>query len=103
MSARTVSGESFTMGAPSGDAPLSFSAFVLGLASTALIHLGVHEHPETNTVTIDLVLARQSIDVLAMLREKTRGNLSSDEEELFSSVLSDLQLRFVEKSNAKKA
>lgn len=91
-------GESFTM---SSEAPLSFSAFVLGLASTALIHLGVHEHPELGTVTVDLTLARQSIDVLAMLRDKTRGNLSAEEEQLFASILSDLQLRFVEKSNAK--
>jgi hypothetical protein len=91
-------GENFTM---SSEAPLSFSAFVLGLASTALIHLGVHEHPELGAVTVDLTLARQSIDVLTMLREKTRGNLSAEEEQLFASILSDLQLRFVEKSNAK--
>jgi hypothetical protein len=44
------------------------------------------------------VLARQSIDVLTLLREKTRGNLTPDEEQLFSSVLTDLRMRFVEKS-----
>ncbi|HEY1089157.1 MAG TPA: DUF1844 domain-containing protein [Archangium sp.] len=97
MSAKT--GETFTMAADDGQ--LSFSAFVLGLASSALIHLGAHENPETGTMTVDLVLARQSIDVLAMLREKTRGNLTADEEHLFNSVLADLRLRFVEKSNAK--
>lgn len=91
-------GESFTM----VEEQLSFSAFVLGLASTALIHLGVHEHPETGTVTVDLTLARQSIDVLAMLREKTRGNLTGEEEKLFGSILSDLQFRFVEKSAGKR-
>ncbi|MFZ5440862.1 MAG: DUF1844 domain-containing protein [Myxococcota bacterium] len=91
-------GESFTM----VEEQLSFSAFVLGLASTALIHLGVHENPETGAVTIDLTLARQSIDVLSMLREKTRGNLTADEDRLFSSILSDLQLRFVEKSTSGK-
>ncbi len=94
-----TSGETFTM-QPSGE-QLTFSAFVLGLASSALIYLGVHENPETKSITVDLVLARQSIDVLALLREKTRGNLSAEEEQLFSSVLSDLRLRFVEKSNAK--
>ena len=94
-----TSGESFTM--QSSGEQLTFSAFVLGLASSALIHLGVHQHPETGQVTVDLSLARQSIDVLALLREKTRGNLSAEEEQLFSSVLSDLRLRFVEKSNAK--
>lgn len=93
-------GETFTMRADDGQ--LSFSAFVLGLASSALIHLGAQENPETGGVTVDLVLARQSIDVLAMLREKTRGNLSADEEHLFNSVLADLRLRFVEKSTAQK-
>ena len=83
------------------DAPgLSFSAFVLGLASTTLIHLGAAAHPESGSMTVDLELARQSIDVLVMLREKTRGNLSADEEQLFASVLTDLRMRFVEKSSA---
>ena len=59
------------------------------------------QNPETQTIAVDLVQARQSIDVLALLREKTKGNLSAEEEQLFSSVLSDLRLRFVEKSNAK--
>lgn len=98
MSAKT--GETFTM--REDDGALSFSAFVLGLASSALIHLGVQENPETEAIAVDLVLARQSIDVLAMLREKTRGNLSPEEEQLFNSVLADLRIRFVEKSAAQK-
>jgi hypothetical protein len=89
--------ESFTI----TDDTLTFSAFVLGLATSALIHLGVHENPDTGSNTIDLVLAHQSIDVLSLLREKTRGNLTAEEDQLFGSVLSDLQLRFVEKSNTK--
>ena len=93
-----TTGETFTM---QGGEQLTFSAFVLGLASSALIHLGVHQNPETGAVSIDLTLARQSIDVLAMLREKTRGNLSTEEEQLCSSVLADLRLRFVEKSNTR--
>jgi hypothetical protein len=80
------------------DEALTFSAFVLGLASSALIHLGVQENPETGKLSVDLTLARQSIDVLALLREKTRGNLTADEEQLFGSILSDLQLRFIAKS-----
>lgn len=93
-----TTGETFTM---HGGEQLTFSAFVLGLASSALIHLGVHQNPETGSVNVDLISARQSIDVLALLREKTRGNLSAEEEQLFSSVLADLRLRFVEKSNSK--
>lgn len=93
-----ASGESFTM--RNGE-ELTFSAFVLGLASSALIHLGVHQHPETGQIQANLTLARQSIDVLALLREKTRGNLSAEEEQLFNSILVDLRLRFVEKSSSK--
>lgn len=91
-------GNTFVMAAQSE--ALSFSAFILGLASTALVHLGATPHPETNTLTVDLVLARQSIDALNMLREKTRGNLSAEEEQLFTSVLTDLRMRFVDKSSS---
>ncbi len=84
------------------DEGLTFSAFVLGLASSALIHLGVAPNPETGAVTVELSLARQSIDVLSLLREKTRGNLSADEEQLFTSVLTDLRMRFVEKSSPQR-
>jgi hypothetical protein len=78
---------------------LTFSAFILGLASTTLIHLGVAAHPESGAIGVDLELARQSIDALNMLREKTRGNLDGDEERLFTSILTDLRMRFVEKSS----
>ncbi len=88
-----ASGEGFTI----KDEQLTFSAFVLGLASSALIHLGAHPDPESGQVKVDLPLARQSIDVLALLREKTRGNLTPEEDNLFGSILSDLQLRYVEK------
>jgi hypothetical protein len=96
-------GNTFVMGDTAAAAStLSFSAFVLGLASTALIHLGATPNPETGAVAMDLPLARQSIDVLTLLREKTRGNLSADEEQLFTSVLTDLRMRFVEKSGLAK-
>ncbi len=88
-----ATGDNFTI----QEEQLTFSAFVLGLASSALIHLGVQPHPETGAVAVELTLARQSIDVLALLREKTRGNLTPEEDNLFGSILSDLQLRYVEK------
>jgi Domain of unknown function (DUF1844) len=89
-------GASFVMGSES--APLSFSAFVLGLASTTLIHLGEATHPEGDAVAVDLEAARQSIDVLDLLKLKTRGNLTPEEEQLFTSVLADLKVRFVQRS-----
>ena len=91
-------GETFTMkdASPSPQGPIDFTSFLMGLASTALIHLGGAPHPETGQKRQDLVLARQSLDLLGMLREKTRGNLSVEEERLFDGLLADLRLRFVE-------
>jgi hypothetical protein len=92
-------GETFVMeGSPEG--AISFSTFVLSLASTTMIHLGEAPNPETGKAAADLLMARQTLDLLALLREKTRGNLSADEEQLFASVLTDLRLKFVGKSGA---
>ncbi|OJH41154.1 DUF1844 domain-containing protein [Cystobacter ferrugineus] len=95
-------GETFVMrgepkpGAP--EAPITFSTFLIGLASSALIHLGEAPNPETGKAERDLVLARQSLDLLGMLQEKTRGNLTGEEKQLFDNLLADLRLRFVEAS-----
>ena len=91
-------GESFVMHDPEAKGAITFSTFLLGLASSALIHLGITPHPETGKTTVDLEVARQTLDVLGMLREKTRGNLSADEEKFFENMLADLRLRFVEAS-----
>ncbi len=88
--------EADTPDAPS--APIEFNTLVLGLASTALIHLGETPHPETQQTEANLVLARQSMDLLGVLREKTRGNLTPAEEKFFDSLLADLRLRFVQAS-----
>jgi hypothetical protein len=90
-------GETFVMrGGESPEGPISFSTFILGLASTALIHLGEAPNPETGRVERELTLARQSLDLLSMLHEKTRGNLSEEEARLFTNILTDLRLRYVE-------
>ena len=92
-------GETFVLGDESSpQGPISFSAFILGLASSALIHLGDAPNPETNATGVDLVLARQSLDLLDLLQVKTKGNLTGDEAQLFTSLLTDLRLRFVEKT-----
>jgi Domain of unknown function (DUF1844) len=95
---QTTRGETFVM---QGEAerPIDFTAFLLGLASTALIHLGAAPNPETGgQLRVDLVQARQSLDLLSLLREKTRGNLTAEEEQLFTNLLTDLRLKFVEAS-----
>jgi hypothetical protein len=89
-------GETFVMEG-AGTEPVSFSTFVLGLASTALIHLGDAPNPETGAPAANLVLARQTLELIELLRQKTQGNLSSDEEQLFTSLLTDLRLRYVQK------
>jgi hypothetical protein len=76
--------------------PIQFTTFVLGLASTAFIHLGDAPHPETGNLQADVLLARESIELLSMLREKTRGNLTAEEERIFDEILTRLRLRFVE-------
>lgn len=78
--------------------PIDFTAFLLGLASTALIHLGVAPDPDSGTTRVALAEARQDLDLLGLLREKTRNNLTVEEERLFDDLLTDLRLRFVEAS-----
>ena len=75
--------------------PIEFSTFVLGLASTAVIHLGEAPHPETGKPEVDLDLAQESLELLSLLRQKTRGNLTADEERFFDNLLADLRMRFV--------
>jgi hypothetical protein len=71
------------------------------LPGVALMHLGQAPHPETGSVEKTLPLARQTVDLLAMLEEKTKGNLSGDEERLLTQILFDLRMRYVELSKPK--
>lgn len=75
--------------------PVTFSAFILSLNTTALIHLGELPHPETNKKEANLALARHTIDTLDMLKEKTKGNLTKEEEQLLESVLYELRMRYI--------
>ena len=84
--------------------PIDFYTFVLSLASSAFVHLGDTPHPETGEpVKPDFPLAQQAIDILAMLAEKTKGNLTPEEERFLENLLTDLRLRFVQKSTGKRA
>ena len=85
---------------PGGDAlpSIDFATFVLSLSHSALMHLGEAPDPETNKVEANLPLAKQNIDLLVLLEEKTKGNLSGDEERLLAQVLFDLRMRYVERS-----
>src|SRR5256885_10923031 len=75
---------------------LDFNALVLSLGSSALIHLGEAPDPVTGkTQEPDLGLAQQSIDLLVLLQEKTRGNLSEEEAHFLDTLLYDLRVRYV--------
>jgi hypothetical protein len=90
--------------APAGGSPtlpaVDFHTFVLSLGSSALLHLGELEHPDVGAPQKDLPLAKHTIDILVMLEEKTRGNLTPAEEKLIGSLLYDLRLRYVEAQKA---
>ncbi len=78
---------------------IDFYTFVLSIGSSVLVHLGDAPHPETGKpAPPDLLLAHQTIDILAMLREKTKGNLTPEEEKFLDALLTDLRMRFVERS-----
>jgi hypothetical protein len=87
---------------PSDLEPVTFSTFVLGLSTQALMHLGEIENPIGGTVERNLDAAKDVIDVLGILREKTRNNLELAEERLLDSILYDLRLRYVALSRAPK-
>jgi Domain of unknown function (DUF1844) len=75
---------------------VTFTAFVMSLATTAAVHFGDLPDPSGGETRTDLQSARQMIDILTMLKDKTRGNLSDDEARLVEELLYDLRLRFVE-------
>ena len=80
---------------------VDFATFVLSLSHSALVHLGQAPNPETGHVDQSLPMARQTIDLIAMLEEKTKGNLTGDEERLIGQILFDLRMRYVELSKSK--
>lgn len=81
---------------PSGTYPVNFSSFILSLATSALIHLGEDADPTTGKKSVQLPMARQVIDLLTLLKEKTKGNLSKDEAGLVSQLLFTLRMKFIE-------
>jgi hypothetical protein len=83
--------------------PMTFGAFVLMLSASARIQLGEAAVPGADAPgEPDLELAHQTLDILEMLEEKTRGNLDSDEAQLIQSVLHDLRMRYVEARDQKR-
>ena len=74
---------------------INFATFIFSLNSSALVQLGLMEDPMTGEKGKNLPLAKQTIDIIAMLEEKTRGNLESDEAAMIKNMLYDLRILYV--------
>jgi hypothetical protein len=77
------------------EAPISFSTFIISLASSGLMHLG-HAAPGAPERAVDLHLARQTIDLLGILAEKTKGNLDAEEARLLDAMRHELAQRYAD-------
>jgi hypothetical protein len=75
--------------------PANFSTFVLSLSASALMNLGDIKNPATDKTEKDPVMAKHTIDIIGILKDKTKGNLNEEEGKLISNVLHDLRLRYV--------
>lgn len=74
---------------------INFATFVISLNASALVHLGIIDEPATGQKSKNLAMAKQTIDTLSMLEEKTQGNLTKEEEGILKNVLYDLRIIYV--------
>ena len=87
--------------APGPEVPLpeiTFSSFLFSLSTSAFVHLGAVPDPVSGKADRNLLLAKQTIDLLGMLREKTRKNLTLEVEDLFDHLLYDLRMRYIKEA-----
>lgn len=80
---------------------IDFPTFVLSLASAAMMGLGLAPRPDSGKQVVDLDLARQNIDLLEMIQQKTKNNLTADEEKLLERVLFEIRTKYLEVSKKK--
>jgi hypothetical protein len=83
-------------GHPSAAGEITFGTFLMSLSTEALVHLGEMPDPAGGQPQPDLAMAQQLVDILGMLRDKTRGNLDHDEQALLDAILFDLRMKYVE-------
>jgi hypothetical protein len=82
--------------------PITFTAFVYSLATTAAVHFGDIADPVTGTNQANLPAAAQMIDILSMLQEKTKGNLTPEEAQTVGNLLYELRMRYIEANQGEK-
>jgi hypothetical protein len=102
-SEKPAKGEGFTMkeGAqppPAQPQQIDFATLVFSFATSALINMGLAPDPATKKTQKNLEVSRQNIEILEMLKEKTKGNLTPDENALMENLLTEVRLRYVEAS-----
>ncbi len=83
---------------PPPNPEITFAAFVFSLSHSAFVHLGEEPDPVTGRLEVSIPMAKETIDLLSVLEEKTRGNLSPDEEHLMRNLLYTLRMTYVEKA-----
>ena len=74
---------------------INFATFIFSLNHSVLVHLGVMDDPSTGKKARNLPIAKQTIDILGMLEEKTQGNLTEDEENMLKNILYDLRMIYI--------
>ena len=77
---------------------VNFNSLIFSLSSSALLHIGEISDPQSGETKKDLDLAKHSIDIIAMLKDKTKGNLTDEEQQFLDNILTDLRLRYVKAS-----
>ncbi|HEX9830240.1 MAG TPA: DUF1844 domain-containing protein [Thermodesulfobacteriota bacterium] len=87
---------------PSGLFQMDFSTFVLSLNASALIHLGEIPDPHSKERSINLPAAKHTIEILEIIKNKTKGNLNGEEEKLLDDVLFNLRMKFVKDTQSEK-
>ena len=80
---------------------IDFSTFIFSLSTSALFHFGDFPDPVTKNVEKNLPAAKQTIDILGLLKEKTRGNLAPEEDQLLDNLLFELRMRYVKEIEKK--
>ena len=74
---------------------INFPTFIISLNASALVNLGAIEDPASGKKVKNLLIAKQTVDILNMLEEKTRGNLTEEEEQILKNILYDLRIIYV--------
>ena len=82
----------------SGELTMDFSAFILSLNASSLIHLGEIPDPQSRERSVNIPAAKHTIEILEILKEKTVGNLDEDENKLLDDILYNLRMKYLQHS-----